>query len=391
MKVLLLTHSFTPEVSPPQRRWSVFAAQFAFEGHEIAVVTPRPYGADNLPVPVDGCARGVVVRRYRSIRKTRTVLGKIFKHGIDALLSFPSALRVSRPDVVIATVPALPTLVVGFLISRIRRVPFVVDLRDAWPDLLRESQVVPMKWLEPILSNFLAYLVRRSDLLVTVTEGLATKMRMAGVTNAKAISNGVEVEKLGMVVPYSPRGVKLRVLYLGNIGRSQGLDLVIQAMADVGGRAELRIVGQGTERKHLISFAKSLGVDVDFRPPVYGQAVLDNYAWADTCLISLRPDWPSFEHTVPSKLYELLFLDRHITGLVRGEAASIIRTSGAGEIVDQTTTALTEHLIRLSDSRALLRTGTRGSAWVRRHASLSVLGREYVSLVSDLVENSKSK
>lgn len=387
MRILLLTHSYWPDVSPPQRRWSAFTRVFAESGHDVDVVAPKVLDEhittwQSRPEP----PLGVSIHRYPSFRKPYTMWGKLVKHLMDAIRSVPTALATPKPQVVIATVPSLPTLAVGYTISLLRRVPFVVDLRDAWPDLLQDSQVLRFSWLEPIVSRVLTFMIHRSNLVVTVSEGLALKLESEGARRSVSISNGVDADHYGLDIVSMPRGNKLRVLYLGNLGRSQGLELAVRAVAKIKDKVELRIVGQGTERQNLESLALQLGVDVDFRNPVYGPRVADNYAWADTCLVSLRADWESFEHTIPSKLYELLLLDRHITGLVRGEAAEIIRSSGAGQVVDQDEKHLVNHFHLLHADRDLLKTGHTGSNWVRQHASLTKLGRRYLTELGQLTQ-----
>lgn len=386
---MLLTHSFSPEISPPQRRWSIFVDELASLGHQVNVVTPMPQNSlvdarpDLLSNPL------LTINRYPARPPSKSMVGKILKHGLDAIRSVPASMSGPKPDVIIATVPALPTLVVGFVASRVRRVPFVVDLRDAWPDLLRESQVLRWAWIEPFISDGLAFLVSKSDMLVTVTNGLAAKMRLKGVSNVVTISNGVEVDRPEVTVPYIERGEKLRVLYLGNLGRSQGLELLIRAASELSESVTLRIVGHGTEKQMLIDLADELGVEIDFREPVYGSEVLDNYAWADTCVVSLRPDWPSFDHTVPSKLYELLYLDQHVTALVRGEAAGIIRSSQSGSVICQNVEALVEHFSALIERPKLLQTQGCGSRWVRKHASLRDSGRKYSEVLERAVSEAR--
>ncbi|MHA6967388.1 glycosyltransferase family 4 protein [Glutamicibacter bergerei] len=385
MKIMLLTHSFSPEVSPPQRRWSVIADELTKLGNEITVVTPQPRGNSVQGATFSMDNQSIHVRRYKSLSKSKTMVGKVLKHGVDAVLSLPAALQATRPDVVIATVPALPTLIVGYAISKVRGVPLVVDLRDAWPDLLRESQVLKWRWPEPIVSHALAYLVKRSDLLVTVTRGFAIKMRLDGVKNVATIANGVDTERPEVSIVKEPRTGAIRVLYLGNIGLSQGLETLIQAASILGNKVSVRIVGNGTEKRRLVELADELEANVDFREPVYGELVLENYAWADTCVVSLRPDWPSFEHTVPSKLYELLYLDRHITGMVRGEAAGIITAAESGEVVGQSVPALVEYLTNLAANPDTLKTNNHGSHWVKKNASLRDAARTYAKLLIDVV------
>lgn len=157
-------------------------------------------------------------------------------------------------------------------------------------------------------------------------------------------------------------------------------------MEHVPENVRLRIVGQGTEKAKLVRLAMDLGLDVDFQDPVYGQRVLENYSWADTCLVSLRPDWPSFNHTVPSKLYELLYLNQHVTGLVRGEAADIIRDSNAGAVIEQDASALTSYINEVVANPKILQTNRRGTDWVMKHGSLRQAGRDYANLLSTVVD-----
>lgn len=383
---MLLTHSFAPEISPPQRRWSIIADELALMGHIINVIAPKSHRTSIEGIGTEYNHDRVRLHTYPAMRRSPTMIGKLFKHGIDAVLSIPSALNVEKPDVIIATVPAIPTLIVGFVVSRIRRVPLVVDLRDAWPDLLSESHVIKLRWLEPFVSRFISFVVNRSEMLITVTQGLAQKMRRNGAKNVATISNGVETERVESIVETRQRDGELHILYLGNIGRSQGLDLVIRAMQHVPDSVLLRIVGQGTEKNNLLTLATQLGVNVEFREPVFGKEVLENYAWADTCLVSLRPDWASFRHTVPSKLYELLYLNRHVTGLVQGEAAEIIRQSNSGVVVEQNANAIAQYINELLRSPSRLKTSGSGRLWVKEHASLRNSARCYAEVLAAVIE-----
>ncbi|UTM48814.1 glycosyltransferase family 4 protein [Glutamicibacter mysorens] len=386
MKVMLLTHSFTPEISPPQRRWSIIVDELGQLGHEITVVTPKSNRIATKRQRRLLDSPYVTLQHYPSMRRSKTMLGKVLKHGVDAVLSVPAVFRGQKPDVIVATVPAIPTLIVGFVASRLRRVPLVVDLRDAWPDLLSESQVIKFRWVEPVISKLISFIVNRSDMLVTVTQGLAFKMHRNGMENIATIPNGVETERADLEVSQRESDGEFHILYLGNIGRSQGLETVIRAMEHVPENVRLRIVGQGTEKAKLVRLAMDLGLDVDFQDPVYGQRVLENYSWADTCLVSLRPDWPSFNHTVPSKLYELLYLNQHVTGLVRGEAADIIRDSNAGAVIEQDASALTSYINEVVANPKILQTNRRGTDWVMKHGSLRQAGRDYANLLSTVID-----
>src|SRR5690606_3548989 len=100
MKVMLLTHSFTPEISPPQRRWSIIADELGQLGHEVTVVTPKSnrIATKRQSRLLDN--HYLKLQHYPSMRRSKTMLGKVLKHGVDAVLSVPAAFRGQKPDVI---------------------------------------------------------------------------------------------------------------------------------------------------------------------------------------------------------------------------------------------------------------------------------------------------
>lgn len=385
LKVLLITHSFSPEFTPPQRRWKAFTEVFVNRGNTVSVVAPNTGGA-----PFQITDAGIRIVRYPTFGKPKRLVFKALRSALQALASIPACLFTGRQDVVIATVPALSTLLSGYIVSRLFRSNLVVDLRDSWPNLLSESNILRSTKLEPIVTKLILYVLSRADLVVTVTPGLGEVARRQGAQRISVVSNGVDLSNYTSPLPQvSHEDSRLHVLYLGNLGLSQGLDLVIQAAAKLRSSVRVRFVGDGTERARLQQLAAKLDAPVEFLHPVRGEKVLELYAWADTCLVSLRPDWPSFEHTIPSKLYELLYFNRHITGLVRGEAARIIQESKAGDIVPQEVQSLVDHLKTIRTSSALRTQNGIGQQWVLENASLDELGTRYLSELTALAEDKR--
>lgn len=385
LRILLLTHSFSPDFTPPQRRWKAFTKVFAAHGNSVTVVAPKSgTGSPNTDEP------GIRVLQYPNFGNPKHLFLKVLRSLLRAITSLPVCLLSGRQDVVIATVPALSTLVSGLIASRLLRARFVVDLRDSWPNLLSESNILRSRKLEPMVTQMILALLRRADLVAVVTGGLGEVARKQGVRNVVVISNGVDLSNYVSPIPTIRRedGL-LHVLYLGNLGRSQGLELIIHAASHLSSEILVRFVGDGTERVRLQNLAASLNAPVEFFHPVRGEQVLEQYAWADTCAVSLRPDWPSFEHTVPSKLYELLFLDRYVTGLVRGEAARIIKASHAGKVVEQDLQSLVKHLQGMVSGRPHKLHKSLGREWVLENVALDRLGDRYLNELTLLIGKNK--
>lgn len=390
---MLLTHSYAPEHSPPQRRWAGLVRSFAAEGWSVDVITPvahAPHGRRTLPKDsagrpfrVDIGAFGESIRRVPYLRHPTTRVGRLLDHLFSAGMSIPAAALGPRPDVVIVTVPSLPILGAGYVVARMLRRPLVVDMRDAWPDIARDARLVQGS-AKGIVERVIIAIQDRADLVVTVTYGFARTLRERGLKNVATVTNGVDVEQLASLEPVPLQKDRLDVLYLGNHGESQHLEVPIKAAALVGDKMRLTLVGHGVRRRELIALAASIDAPVDFDEPVYGARVMEYYRQADSCLIALRDDWKSFETTVPSKTYEVLSVGRHVTGMVRGEAQQILQDAEAGHVVSATPEALADLWMRLAHERSQLHVNGNGRLWVQRNADVAVLGRAYIDLLREV-------
>jgi hypothetical protein len=112
---------------------------------------------------------------------------------------------------------------------------------------------------------------------------------------------------------------------------------------------------------------------------------MEKYREADTCIVSLRDDWKSFETTVPSKTYEVLAIGRHVTAVVRGEAERIIIEAGGGDVVAANAEAVAQLWRELSEDRSRLASGTSGRDWVRNNADYAQLALRYMDSITSLV------
>ena len=121
-------------------------------------------------------------------------------------------------------------------------------------------------------------------------------------------------------------------------------------------------------------------------PRIPHREVSRQYAWADTVIVSLR-DWAPFAWTVPSKLYEMLATGRHITALLDGEAADVVREAGAGDVLPpEDVEALTDLWRGLAADRSRAAVRASGRDWVAEHADDDVLARRYLEILHGVLE-----
>jgi glycosyltransferase involved in cell wall biosynthesis len=394
IRITLLTHSYWPEHSPPQRRWTAMIKAFSHAGWVVDVVTPvahYPFGRRALPRRMAGqpfqLQKGQFtekIMRVPYLRHGNSRAARLVDQGYSAMLSIPAGMLLQKPDVVIVTAPALPSLAAGYVLAKLRRVPLIVEMRDAWPDLARDARLVQGS-VKSLAEHVVEFVQQRADLVVTVTEGFAETLRTRGIRNVATVSNGLNLDAIPVLdAPELERPV-FEALYLGNHGESQRLDVAIRAAALVGDSMHLHLVGHGTQRPALEKLARELKAPVTFHAPLHGEAMMERYASADTCIVSLRDDWKSFETTVPSKTYEVLAVGRHVTAMVRGEAARIVADAEAGDIVASDPEAMAALWRELAADRGRLVRNGDSRQWVKAHAEYEQLASRYMDLITGLL------
>lgn len=406
MHITLVTHHYAPEVGAPQRRWGALVPRFLEAGHTVTVLAPSPHypagRAEDLPAELrpgatsEG-AHGETVHRLRFRPHGRGLVSRTADQMVTASHAVSRGvvelgLRRNRPDVVVATVPGMPSIGAGVALGRALRAPLVVEMRDAWPDLIEPSAMLGTLrrrrgWRGVVTTGAhraMTRLQRDAAAIVTTTEAFADVLRERRMPDVHVIRNGAYLDEVPHLAHRAGDGDPLRVLYLGTVGRSQGLATAVRASAILQRRGrpiQLRIVGPGSDYEHLRSLAWMLGAPVEFLGAVPREEVFGHYAWADSLLVSLRA-WGPFEWTVPSKLYELLATGRHVTGALSGEAAEIVRSTGGGDVVQpEDPEALADLWARLDADRSALEVDPRGRAWAFEHADYDVLADRYLAIL----------
>lgn len=410
MKILVLSQYWYPENGVPQRRWAWLSRILIRNGHQVTVIAPPPHYQRKISLRQWADQRSFRSARHaeegpageRVIRSGffpagRSLTQRIFNQASVAAsmvlmhLNSSHQLRKLRPDLVIGTVPALPTSAVTRLVAGIHRVPYVIDLRDAWPDLLRESRDWnsgtgrrtlrekilsrgPLQMLTKATEKVMYSALRKSAGVITTTQResdyLANyfartmsgpKPELTTIRNVFAPRSDYDRQVK------APREGGLNVLYAGTLGRAQKLENALEATKiarDKGLDVHLRMIGDGATWFALNERAEELGLDVEFHHRLPADQLREYYEWADTALVHLT-DWDALERAIPSKTYELMQLGIHISAAVAGEAASLIHQLHAGHVVEpENPQALADLWLSLAQNPEMLQVGEAGRAWV---------------------------
>lgn len=352
MRILFLSHYFPPEVNAPATRTYEHCLRWAQAGHEVIVVTCTPNCPDGVVFdgyrnrfrPQTENVGGVrVVRVWSYVAPNSGTLRRIANYLSFMFSAIMAALWLPRPNVVVATSPQFFCGWAGVLVSWLKRVPFVLEIRDIWPESI---EAVGAMRNRPLL-RFLKWLERCMYLaashIVAVGNGYREKIlaKVSIPDRISVITNGVDLDRF---VPAAPDARFLHMWdlegkfvcsYIGTIGMAHGLEVVVEAARALRdkGRHDICfcLVGDGAERNRLQNAVQESGLQslVIFTGLLPKEDMPSVLASCHACLIHLRK-CELFGTVIPSKLFETMAMGRPIIMGVEGEAREIVRRANAG-------------------------------------------------------------
>lgn len=295
-----------------------------------------------------------------------------------------------RPDVVIGSSPHLFAALAAERIAARWGVPFVLEVRDLWPEsLLAAGGRKGPAYVA--LDGIARYLYRRAERIIVLARGSGRHLAAQGVDEARIayVPNGVDADAFADV--RRPHRVTFTAIYAGAHGPANGLDVVLDAAALLRERPEIRflLVGDGPAKSALVTAAQGRGLDnVEFRGLVPKTEIPALLAGADAGVMVLK-DSPLFAYGVsPNKLFDYLGAALPVVCNVPGEVAELLAASGAGEqAAPGSARALADAVLRLAARSPCERAcmGERGRAWVAGEHGRPVLAERLDRTLRELV------
>ena len=407
MRIALVSHYFWPELGAPSARLLEMGREWVARGHQVTVVTnfpnhptgvvPEAYRGRSFQVEDVEGLRVLRCRTYATPNRgiARRTLGHLV-FMVQSVLQATPHLRGS--DVIVASSPTLFAVVAAWLISLRLRVPFVFEVRDLWPAIFVDLGVIRNRLVISCLERLELFLYRRAAAVVTVTRAFAADIARRGIAESKlhVVPNGVDLDAFRPGPPDSVLRRRLGhgsddlvVLYCGAHGISHALSRILDCAARMQRDARVRFlfVGEGAEKEPLVARARELQLgNVTFHESVPRAEVAALYRSADVCLVPLRAV-PLFRSFIPSKMFEILACGRPILASLEGEAAEILRDSGAAIVVPpEDVDALTAALARLAEHSELrAELAARGRAYVAQHFDRRQLAERYLAVLERVV------
>ena len=402
MHVLFLSHYFPPEVNAPASRTHDHTRRWAQEpGVKVTVITNHP----NHP-------KGVLYSGYKNhwltkeerdgvyVLRVKTYLApnsgfarRTVNYFFFMIAAVVASLPVCKPDLVVATSPQFFCAVAGYLTSRLKRCPFIFELRDIWPESI--TTVGAMRPSLPIrlLEKLELFLYRESARVVALTEAFKKNLISRGIPSSKidVITNAVDLSF------FTPRSLPLSLhrelglngkfvaSYIGTVGMAHAVEKIVEAAEKLRTHREVLflIVGEGAYKKKAEEMVLQKGLtNIRVLPGVPKEEVRDYYSVTDLNLVTLR-NTPLFRTVIPSKIFEIMAMGRPILCTVDGECRKIVEDAGCGVFVEpENVEQMVETILNLKQKRGVLQTmGKNGRSFVERFYNRDVLAGRYLELL----------
>jgi colanic acid biosynthesis glycosyl transferase WcaI len=404
VKLVVLCPHFTPDVAPTGAVATGITSELAALGHSLEVVTSLPWYRDHR---VEAGYAGRLVRhedrpwgRIARIHPLiaadkRNIVGRAAAFAGYSALAAVVGIRGGRIDGVLAMSPP-PTLgLTGWAIAKRRRAPLVFNVQDVYPDVAIELGVITDRRVIRAARTLERFCYERADAVTVLSEDLRENVaaKTRSPEKVRVIPNFVDT---ATITP-GPKDNAYRsefgldgktiVMYAGNVGLSQSLDLVVDAAAALAYEEDLVFVvnGGGAARDSLARRAQGLNNVrfVDMQPASRLPEVL---AAADLHLVPLRRGLA--RSSVPSKTYSIMAAGRPLLASVDAgsEVTRILERSGAGvAVAPEDPEAFTKALRDLLDAPERMEAmGRAGRSFVEGWASPAAVARAYEELFEEL-------
>lgn len=406
MNILIYTQYFLPETNAPANRWGYFARYLAQQGHQVTVLTSFPNHPQGKILPgyknqwkkVEKKDGITIIRNWTYITSSRKFLPRLLNYLSFAYSSYRNSRAIKNLDLVIVSSPPLFVALQGRRIARGNKIPFILDLRDMWPEAAVSTGYLRRGLIYSLAERKARQVYREAKRIIVNSPALAEALEDKGVKKEKIvfIPNGVDVSSFIPTLDvsqigeqYNLRG-KFVVLYSGLLGFAQAMGTVIEAANILKEHSDIifLIVGTGPKAKKLklqIERKKLNNVILAGAKP--HRLIPDFMSWADVCLIPYV-NRETFQKNIPSKMYEYMAGGKPIIINLKGEAARIIEKEQAGLVVSaDSAQSLAKGILQLFyDPLLRKQMGKKGRNYVMQYRDLKALGRKLENNLQDVIK-----
>lgn len=395
----------------PAARAIELARHWVRAGHDVTVLTGFPNHPTGVVPPewrprlrnlvyredVDGIQ---VVRTWLFPLPNRKAHERILNYGSFCVSAAMREREMPRPDVVIATSPQLLVGLSGWWIAFWKRVPFIFEVRDLWPESLSAVGMGEANsWLHRLLGAIAGFLYRHANRIVVVTPAFREHLiKFWQVPDAKIsiVENGVESALFSPEAEQKDLRVQLELVdkfvvsYIGTMGMAHGLETLIEAAATLqptNANIVFLLVGEGADKERIHEIVQRHGLkNVRFVDQQPRERIPAFICASDACLVLLKKT-DLFKTVIPTKMLEFMSCGKPVILGVDGQARQILEEARAGIAIEpENTSELVQAILKLAADGAERATfGANARQHIVERYSREQSAKKYASVLMEIL------
>ncbi len=403
MRILFLSHYFPPEVNAPATRTYEHCREWVKQGHEVTVVSCVPHhpmgraypGYKNRFYQVEENDGIRAIKVWTYITANEGFVKRTWNYIFYMKMAIWIAPFIGKADVVISTSPQFFNGLAGYFVSRIKRAPWVLEIRDLWPESILTVGAITNKHIIRFLEYLEMFAYRKADRIVSVTDAFKSYMVAKGIDAEKihVITNGVNLDFYQPVARDKALAEELGVAgkfvaaYVGTHGMAHHLETILEAAQQCDNPdIVFLMVGDGAERQRLLELKQKMGLEnVIMVQQLPKEKMPALWSITDASLVLLKKS-DLFKSVIPSKIFESMAMQCPIILGVEGEVKGIIERAESGICIEpESSSELLQAIGRLyKDVEAASKMGECGRRYVSEHYNRSVLAKKFERLMMSL-------
>jgi colanic acid biosynthesis glycosyl transferase WcaI len=399
MRIQLWSYNYDPEPTGIGPVSTTLAKALRDRGHDVDVVAAHPH----YPAPVWGKRRlprrevrdGIPVLRLPLWVGRASSMERYRQELTFTLAQSLAAPMLGRPDIAVVASPSFPALAPAVAWHRLRRTPWVLWLHDILPDGAAATGLVEEGMVLKLARGLERAAYAAADRIAVLSRPFEDNLRGKGVPAGK-IRLIYDPATRNPVTPPEPRGGNgdLRILSMGNIGFSQGLEPLVAAFDQApeldASSALLKITGTGVAAEEVGRAARSERVKM--LGMVSDEALEHELSAATLALVSQQ--YEGAEFNIPSKLMNFMAYALPIVAAVNpsSEVARLVTEAEAGWVVDSSRPESFPRLIaELRDRPSEIAERSAASLrYARAHFSVDGFAERFEALLDEVAADALS-
>ena len=394
MNILLITQYFPPEIGAAASRWGDYVNLLIKKGHKVTVLCEMPN------YPYGKLFKGYKTRLYKEEKvsenlsvirsgvwvNNRLTSFKIIGNYLSfAIIGMINVLKIKKHDIIIISSPPLFVGLISIIFKKIKSSIILLDLRDIWPesvialDGIKSKLLIKMgKWLETKVYNSVNGFIFTVPGFYNYFKEFFPEQLNKPMFN---LMNGIDRQFLENTKDNIINNGQFNVLYSGNIGKAQGLEIVIKtAKMLIDYPINFCFIGDGVQKKSLINLAKLNGLNnILFRDPLSRNELIKEIKSATLCLVPLKNN-ELFKTALPSKMFEIMACGKPLILGLKGDAAKIVKENNCGLVVEpENLEELKDAILKYyNDSDLVIKHGENGVTYITNNMQKESLLSEFI-------------